>query len=163
MDRSRAVRKKEDMILNEMQKVQMQLNNSHNKKKKKQLQQEYHELMVQLQKVGLTRRDNKRRRERSVTNVNKKIMYNKEANLRTISKQERQNYSEMPPEKSESSMRKATEQALRKLHNIDNREKELQKIDSELQQLEQKRKALIKEKENLEETIKRKKRKMMKF
>ncbi len=84
-------------------------------------------------------------------------MYNKEANLPKISKQERENYSERP---SERSMRKATEQVLRKLHNINNREKQLQKIDSELQKLEQQKKALIKEKENLKERIKQKKRKM---
>ena len=153
MDRSRAVRKNEDMIFKEMEKVQNQLNKPQEEKKKKRLEREYHDLMRQLQTVHLRRRGKRRK----VTNVNEQTMYNKEANLPRISKRERENYSKRP---SERSMRKATEQALRKLHNINNREKELQKIDSELQKLEQKKKALIKEKENLEKSIFEKKRKM---
>lgn len=157
MYRSGDVRK-EDMILKEMEKVQMQLKNAQ-EPKKKQLQKKLFELMRRLQNVHLPTRDKRRK----VTNVNEETMYNKEANLRRISKQERQNYSKRPPEKSERSMRKATEQVLRKLHNINNQEEELKKINSELQQVEQKRKALIKEKENLEKTIAQKKRKIVKF
>lgn len=153
MERSRAVRKNEDMIFKEMEKVQNQLNKPQEEKKKKRLEREYDDLMRQLQTVYRRRRDKRRK----VTNVNEEAMYNKEANLPRISKEKRQNYSKRP---SERSMRKATEQVLRKLHNIHNREKELGKIDYELQKLEQKKKALIKEKENLEKSIVKKKRKM---
>ena len=69
------------MILKEMEKVQMQLKNAQ-EPKKKQLQKLF-ELMRRLQNVHLPTRDKRRK----VTNVNEETMYNKEANLRRISKQ----------------------------------------------------------------------------
>ena len=161
MRRTRSTTKKEeervDTILKELEEVEERLNRAQSIIEKKKLKQQQYDLMRELQNVSFKKRDTKRR----ITNVNKRTMYNKEADLPRISEQERENYSKEPVEKSETSMDKATKRVLRKLHNIDVKEQRLQEIDFELQKLEKKKKDLVKEKENLEKRIHTSEKKMI--